>query len=263
VDNLTHLMATVSKIDEEARNKTTQYNDSKTQMANLSTKDGANLLARDLVDVLTPDVIKDGDYINTEHLTTVVVILPRGTEKEFLNVYESMSENIIPRSAMKFKDLDDKDGNSVWRVVMFKSCMEDFKKACREKRLAPRDFEYSEDAHKKLVSDREKVQDAATRQLSNVKGLYQAAWSDVMVAWVHIKAMRIFVESVLRFGMPPSFAAFTIETRGGAPARKALAQILGTKEVGSHNAEEGMGDDGEEHFPYVSFSFTPFTTPRT
>lgn len=57
-DNLTLLMSVVNKLDEEARNKTAQYNDFKTQRGNMAKKEGANLTNRDLVDVLTPDVVK-------------------------------------------------------------------------------------------------------------------------------------------------------------------------------------------------------------
>merc|ERR1719230_2058967 len=105
-------------------------------------------------------------------------------------------------SARKF-NLDDKDGNSLWRVVMFKSAADGFKKQCREKRFLVRDFEYSEESYKKLKAQREQLDEAVQRQHQLVRGLYKAAWSDAMVAWVHIKAMRVFVESVLRFGMPP------------------------------------------------------------
>merc|ERR1719336_707194 len=106
----------------------------------------------------------DDDFIYTEHLTTVAVILPRGSDQDFLKVYETMQENVVPKSARKFKDLDDKDGNSLWRVVMFKSAAEGFKKQCRERRFIVRDFEYSEDAYKRLKAQREQLEDAVKRQ---------------------------------------------------------------------------------------------------
>merc|ERR1712113_745380 len=122
-------------LDEEARNKTAQQNELKMQKTNITKKEGANLTNRDLVDVLTPDVVKNkgnanDDFIMTEHLTTVCVILPRGGENEFLQVYESLQENMVPMSAKKFEGLDDRDGNSLWRVVMFKTAVDGFKKAC-------------------------------------------------------------------------------------------------------------------------------------
>jgi len=270
VDNVTLLMSVVNKLDEEARNKTAQYNEFKTQRGNLAKKEGANLTGRDLVDVLTPDVVKlngdaDDDFIYTEHLTTICVILPRGTDQDFLKSYETMAEHVVPMSAKKFKDLDDKDGNSLWRVVMFKSAAEAFKKQCRDKRYVVRDFEYSEEAYKRLKVQREQLEDAVKRQHELVRGLYQAAWSDAMVAWMHIKAMRIFVESVLRFGMPPCFASFILTPKSGATTatRKALADVLGKGgQSGPGGDKAADAQDDEEYYPYVSLSFTPFNVQR-
>jgi len=269
VDTMTHLMGSVGKIDEEARNKTLVYNEAKTQQANISTKATANMLSQDLIDVLTPDVVKatgdmsTHDFIYSEHMTTVCVILTRGTEKEFTKTYEAMSQHVVPNSLKKFSVPADKDGNTCWRVVLFKGGVDEFKKACRDKRFAPRDFEYCEDAFKKLKTQRETIDQSLKRNLEAVLGLYKVAWSDAMVAWVHIKATRIFVESVLRFGMPPSFAAFAIAPTGGhSQARESLESILGKESEQQGTATAATGDDGEEYFPYVSFSFTPFSAPR-
>lgn len=268
-DLLTLLSSVVNKLDEEARIKTAQYNDVKSQKSNLAKKEGANLLSRDLVDVLTPEQVnmksREGtehdDFIYTEHLTTVVVILPRGTQPEFLKSYESMNENVIPQSAKHFKALDDKDGNSVWRVVVFKSEADSFKKVLRERRMVPRDFEYSEEAFRSLQAQRQKVDKEVDDHFRVVKSLYKAAWSDTVVSWVHLKAMRIYVESVLRYGMPPQFASFIVPPKLSAmpAARKQLASILGQGQPGANQGDAG---DDEEFFPYVSVSMTPFTIAR-
>lgn len=270
MDNLALIMSTTNKLDEEARNKTAQYNDYKLQQGNVSKKQGQNFISRDLVDVLTPDVVKmngtaEDDFITSEHLTTVPVILSSTAEGEFLRVYESLVENVVPMSARKFKGLDDKDGYSIWRVVMFKTAKEPFKKACRERQFIVRDFEYSEENYKKLKSQREQIDGMVKRQHDIIKGLYQAAWSEAMVAWMHVKAMRVFVESVLRFGMPPRFAAFVVTPKANATvlARKALADILGKQAAGPYEDRAfDTHDEGEEYYPYVSLSFTPFTVPR-
>lgn len=277
-DNLTLLMSIVNKLDEEARNKLAQYNESKTQKSNLAKKETASLTTRDLVDMLTPDIVKmcptgprpDDDFVTTDHMCTICLIVPRGADQDFLKNYERYCESVVPMSAKKFDKLDDKDGNSLWRVVIFRNQAENFKKACREKRLVPRDFEYSEEAYRKLVQQREAIDDTVKRQHDRVRGLCQASWSDTMVAWIHIKAMRVFVESVLRFGMPPRFASFVLAPKCGTQPnmRKALADILGknaSKEESqspySHEKmAEAAAEDGEEYFPYVSFSFTPFTS---
>lgn len=267
-DMLTYAMSTVNHIDEEARNKTAQFNDFKTQMSSLAKKDAANLAGRDLIDVLTPDRVKadggaDDDFISTEHLTTIPVIVPRGGEDDFLKTYHTMQENIVPMSARQFKGVDDKDGNTLWRVVMFRSAVDGFKKSCREKRFAVRDFEYSKDGYVKLEQQRKNVEESVKRQRDLVYGLYQAAWSDVFVAWMHIKAMRVFVESVLRFGMPPSFASFIMSPKGDSTlARKALADTLGKQAVAISASMSETADGDDEFFPYVSLSFTLFTVNR-
>merc|ERR1712217_769583 len=242
--------------------------DVKTQKGNLAKKDNVNLTGRELVDVFTPDVVvMEGgpldDFIMTEHLTTVPVILSKSSVAEFLSIYESMHENVIPRSAKHFSDLDDKDGYSVWRVVMFKNAVEAFKKQCREKRYVVRDFEYDANAHKKLEKQRADVDKLEIELRPQVLGLYQAAWSDAMVTWVHIKAMRIFIESVLRFGSPPNFGSFIMSPKANTAAatRKALEGILGKNAPqGPSGEKKGEEDEGEEYFPYVSITFTPFAT---
>lgn len=270
-DNLNLLMSSINKIDEEARNKTQQYNDMKSQRGNLAKKEAANLLTRDLVDVLTPDIVlqngnHDDDFIYTNQITTICVVLSRGADKDFLNCYETMSPNVVPQSARQFKQATDKDGNTVWRAVLFKSDAEAFRRACRERKFLPREFTYDLAGYKQLQSDRQQSEDAVTRQHSLVTLLYQAAWSDSMVAWMHVKAMRVFVESVLRFGMPPRFAAFIVSPKANAtvPARKVLADILGKGKPAQPYGEDkaAAGDDDEEYYPYVSLSFTAFAVPR-
>jgi len=273
-DNLAFLMSTTTKLDEEARAKMTQYSEKKTLKATLSKKDtAASLLQKDLVDILTPSVVKmtkggsyEDDVISTEHLTTVFVILPRGAREDFLASYEALSENVVPSSARKMNIADDKDGNSLWRVVVFKSHADVFKKGCRENRWTARDFEYSEDTYNNLVQQRETVDGAVQELHTKVRDLCGIAWSDAVVAWVHIKAMRVFVESVLRFGTPPQFAAYTMVPCAATPAiRKALGSTLAKRSetTGLYSTGKGEGDDGEEFFPYVSFSFTPFVSGRS
>merc|ERR1712137_179780 len=53
-NNLTLLLSVANKLDEEARNKSSQYNELKTAQNNMAKKDSGSLLSRDLTDVLTP-----------------------------------------------------------------------------------------------------------------------------------------------------------------------------------------------------------------
>jgi len=215
---------------------------------------------------------ENDDFVYSKFLTTVVVVLSKGTEKEFLGSYESLTPQVVPGSAKCFTSLTDKEGTSIWRVVLCTAGAptdakthganpaDNFKRACRERRYVARDFEYSADGHKKLVASRQRLEQEVSAQQAMITGIYRDAWSDVMHALVHVKAMRIFVESVLRYGMPPKFSAFVVSPPANklVPARKALASILGKGQRGP----AAEGDEDEEFFPYVSLSFVPFTAAK-
>ena len=73
---------------------------------------------------------------------------------------------------------------------------------------------------------------------------------------MHICAVRLFVESVLRDGLPPQFLGTIIQPHAKHErVRKVLAETFGV-----HGAdfwtEDGAGgrDDGKELHPYVSFT---------
>eukprot|EP00929_Paragymnodinium_shiwhaense_P118924 TRINITY_DN90820_c0_g1_i1.p1 TRINITY_DN90820_c0_g1~~TRINITY_DN90820_c0_g1_i1.p1 ORF type:complete len:401 (-),score=155.25 TRINITY_DN90820_c0_g1_i1:285-1487(-) len=272
-DNLALLTSVVQKLDEEVRTKTAQYNEAKTAKSNIAKKDGVTLPTRDLVDLLTPEkVVQKGnggdDFIETDHMTTVCVIVPRGSDKEFLAKYETFCDDVVPGSAKKFVGMDDKDGNMLFRVVVFKAGVDAFKKSCREKRVVPRDFEYSKDGYAKLLKNRADLEEQTASMHTRLKDLCQAAWSDVMVAWMHVKAMRVFVESVLRYGIGKPIAVFIVSPKAGAAvaARRSLGDTLKSTKVkqafSADKMAEAAAEEGEEYYPYVSFSFTPFASQR-
>jgi V-ATPase subunit C len=50
-------------------------------------------------------------------------------------------------------------------------------------------------------------------------------------AWIHVCAIRLFVESILRYGLPPRFLAVLMKPnpKGVAKLRKVLASTFGQK----------------------------------
>lgn len=285
--NLDFLLERVSKMDEDVRNKAMMYNDFKTQGSSLSRRDGLTFPTRDLVDLLTPEVVEPTDFIETEHLTTMVVILGRGQEPDFLKWYERPSvevtkssggvetrtteaidepETVVPMSAKKFVRFpdrpEDKDGNTVWRVVLFKSCKEKFASLARQNKYLVRDFTYSHEQFDELSKKRAAVEKETQTTLGILCQLSRMAWSDVFTSWMHIKAMRCFVECVLRFGVKTQIAAFIIFPKPSAQQslRKELANVLSTENGGK--MAEAAEADGEEYYPYVSLAFAPRAVQR-
>ena len=87
-----------------------------------------------------------------------------------------------------------------------------------------------------------------------------AAWcktsfGEAFASWIHVCAVRLFVESVLRYGLPPKFLGALIQqnTRFLPKLRKGLAEAMGGQ--GSMWSEAaGAGGGGEEMYPYVSLT---------
>lgn len=87
---------------------------------------------------------------------------------------------------------------------------------------------------------------------------------NVFSAWVHLCAIRIFVESVLRYGLPPAFLAVVL-----APRQKNESKVCRMLEHFSGGTMSGSGKfwateedpsvaslagDGIESHPYVSLT---------
>jgi len=89
------------------------------------------------------------------------------------------------------------------------------------------------------------------------------SYKEVLGCWMHILSIRIFVESILRYGLPPSFQAAVIKPHSHtrAKVRAALASQFGglvsnhwknTQEEQEQASSKGGAD--AEVFPYVSFT---------
>lgn len=263
-NNLNSLLTTVNQLDDAARNKTTQFNELKSQQANIAKKDTGTLASRDLIDVLTPNSIDTGDFVETEHLTTIPVVVPTGApEQYFLSNYEWWDDKVLPMSAKKFNTKESEEAMAIWRVVIFRSAVEGFKKKCRDEKFVARDFTFSYEKYEALQAKREELKKEYEKQDKNMKGFCKASWSDCMIAWVHIKAMRVFVESVLRFGVPPLFTSFLLQPKPSATTqlRKSLADLFSGSRR-ERTTEDLKEAEEEDYYPYVSLTFTPFSPSK-
>jgi len=276
-DNLAHLVMTVSKIDEDVKAKAYAFSDVKSslQNANKAKASGSSLVTAELVEVLTPEVVAADDFIEKEHLATVVVVVPLGQESDFVKSYEKLHQYVCPRSAkqfMKLKDgklapVEDKDGSTLWRVVLFKSAVEEFKTAAKALKFTARDFTYSTEEYASAQSKLQGLQVEFNKQEATLKRHCAASYSDTLVAWMHCKAIRVFVESILRYGVPPNFAAFIVKPTGKntTKLRTILSDVFsasglfGQSYIGAQAEKKGEGEEDEAYYPYVSLSMNPFS----
>lgn len=273
---LEDLQKGVVMIDDRCRKEMVAYNDIKQQKTNLAEKESPLLASRDMDDIMTPAVVdqfrkenNEQPFYYTDYFTTVCLALAKGAQKDFLSEYEQSVNDVVPQSAKKFP-VDDKDGNTMWRVVLFKTAKEGFMKWCREKRYIVRDFEHDPARYEKRTADRTAVSQKEEQMKKSVISACGMAWSDAMTCWTHVKAMRICVECAMRYGATSQdvlIAAMVIRAPDkAARARRDLARILGQNgsPIPYKNAtgDQKVADDDDEMLPYVSLSMTPFAVGK-
>lgn len=129
----------------------------------------------------------------------------------------------------------------------------EFAKACREKRYVLREFEWDASASSKSAMALEQLQVEVDGMKSALMRWCKTHFGDAFVAWMHIKVIRVFVESVLRYGLPVDFTAVLYKVNPGKDVQltQALDKALGT------GADEEIEEEGEEYHDFVLLKFDP------
>ena len=126
-------------------------------------------------------------------------------------------------------------------------------KACREKRFVLRDFKWDPSQATKSQMAREQLQVEVDGMKSALMRWCKTHFGDAFVAWMHIKAIRVFVESVLRYGLPVDFTSVLYKVHTGKD--QLLTQKL-DKTLGN-GADDDVDEGGEEYHDFVLLKFEP------
>ncbi|XP_031345658.1 V-type proton ATPase subunit C isoform X1 [Photinus pyralis] len=203
----------VGQIDADLKTKSTAYNNLKGNLQSLEKKQTGSLLTRNLADL----VKKEHFILDSEYLTTLLVIVPKSQFHEWQTLYEKLTDMVVPRSSVLITQ-DQEYG--LYTVSLFKKVADEYKLHAREKKFIVRDFTYNEEelaAGKneitKLVTDKKKQFGPLVRWL-------KVNFSECFCAWIHVKALRVFVESVLRYGLPVNFQAILLH-----PSKKSVKRL--------------------------------------
>ncbi|KAF5293005.1 hypothetical protein FQA39_LY13774 [Lamprigera yunnana] len=246
----------VGQIDADLKTKSTAYNNLKGSLQSLEKKQTGSLLTRNLADL----VKKEHFILDSEYLTTLLVIVPKQQSHEWQTLYEKLTDMVVPRSSQLITQ-DSEYG--LYTVSLFKKVTEEFKLHAREKKFVVRDFTYNEEelaAGKneitKLVTDKKKQFGPLVRWL-------KVNFSECFCAWIHVKALRVFVESVLRYGLPVNFQAILLHPnkKSAKRLRDVLNQLYGHLDSSALQASSGvdsvdipgLGFGQSEYYAYVYY----------
>lgn len=230
------------------------YNEIEHERAALVKSDEALLNEKSLKNVLS----KAEATLDSEYLTYSFIAVPKDIDREWLSSYETISQMVVPRSAIAVSEDNE---FRLYRVIVFKKFENEFAKKCRENKYFPRNADFDEDSKKtggnktngknseygssssqsghgkgadssygsradstadgddmdedddqyghdlslkerlKILNDKEKI--------SRYESLLfvQVVFHDAFEAYAHLKVIHTFIESVLRYGLPPNFCA--------------------------------------------------------
>jgi len=244
------IISQVAKLDEELKAKSSEYNNLLHTISAAERIIGGNLGVKDLI-----DIVKEEQVIETEYMETLFVAVPKVSSKMFIQEYEKLTEYVLPRSALLVEsDLE----YELYRVVMFRKVSEEFKIKAREKKYVVREFKFTTDKSGK--ADKKKMDAEKEKLRKNLIRWCKTNFSEAFIGWIHLKAIRVVVESILRYGLPQHYQAMLLLPNKNRQTRlrKALQELYGhlmsQSIFQSHDSkdEDEVGPDAEKFYPYIS-----------
>ena len=164
----------------------------------LITSLSGNLSTKSLSSIVDPSTLVQ----SSEYLESHVVAVPNPVYKDFIKSYETISPMVVPRSCLRITADSE---YTLYAVTTFKKYSHDFVQRSRERRWIPRDFRYVEGGREAELKEVQRVGGDERRVWGEVLRLGRTGWGDAVMAWIHVLALRVFVETVLRYGLPSEY----------------------------------------------------------
>ncbi|KAK4689915.1 V-type H+-transporting ATPase subunit C, partial [Tremellales sp. Uapishka_1] len=201
VDALTKEM---NSIDQTQKQKSQSYNLAKGGLTNIQRKKTGNLSTKSLL-----DVVKKGDLVeDSEYLDTLLVAVPKTLAKDWQDKYERLTTMVVPRSTQKIAADDE---YLLQTVTVFKKVREEYVHKCRENRFIVRDFKWDDAALEKQKKETADLEVEEKELWTDLLRLSRINFSEAYQILAHLKTIRLFVESVLRYGLPADYAGVVVK----------------------------------------------------
>ncbi|XP_036737567.1 V-type proton ATPase subunit C 2 isoform X2 [Manis pentadactyla] len=295
-------LAKLSQIEMDLKSRTAAYNTLRLNLENLEKKSTGNLFTRTLSDIVSKeDFVLDSEYLITllvivpkqsytqwqktyESLSDMVV--PRSTK-----LIAEDSEGGLFTVTLFRKVMDDFKTKAKENKFTVREFYYDEKEIKREREemtrlLSDKKQQYQTSCvalkkgsstfpdHKVKVTplgnpDRPAAGQPDRERESEGEGegpllrWLKVNFSEAFIAWIHIKALRVFVESVLRYGLPVNFQAVLLQPHKKSSTKR-LREVLNSvfrhlDEVAAASILDasveipGLQLNNQDYFPYVYF----------
>ncbi|KAL3617603.1 V-type proton ATPase subunit C [Castilleja foliolosa] len=242
----------IARIEDDLKVRISEYSNVRSQLNAINRKQGGSLAVRDLSNLVKPQ-----DIVSTEHLTTLLAIVSKYSQKDWLSSYETLTTYVVPRSSKK---LHEDNEYALYTVTLFSRDADNFRTKARERNFQIRDFEYNSETQESRTQELEKLmQDQESLRSSLLQWCY-VSYGEVFSSWMHFCAVRVFSESILRYGLPPSFLSVVLSPslKSEKKVRSILEGLCSSSNSAYWKTEDeggvaGLSSEADSH-PYVSFT---------
>jgi V-type H+-transporting ATPase subunit C len=199
----------IQNIDNDVKGKFNQYNGVKANLAALQRKQTGNLSTKSLTPIVDPSLL----VTDSEYLETHLIVVPNNARKDFLKTYETLAPMVVPRSAI---EVSKDDEFTLFAVTTFKDTelkkhSTEFVQKCREQKWTPRQYKYVEGGREEEQRELDRVAREEKKVWGEALRLGRTGWSESVMVWAHVMTLRVFVETVLRYGLPLEFVAALVK----------------------------------------------------
>ena len=125
----------------------------------------------------------------------MLVVVPLNLLEDWYAKYESLTDMVVPReTSMIFQDSD----HAVMTVSLFHQVVDEFKHKARENKFVVRDFVFDPVESQTAKNELTQLRIEKKKEFGTLVRWLKTNFSESFIAWIHIKALRIHVDSVLR-----------------------------------------------------------------
>ncbi|KAL1554011.1 V-type proton ATPase subunit C [Salvia divinorum] len=242
----------IAKIEDDLKVRVAEYSNVRSQLNAINRKQAGSLAVRDLSNLVKPQ-----DIVTSEHLITLLAVVSKYSQKDWLSSYETLTDYVVPKSSKK---LHEDNEYALYTVTLFSRDADNFRARARERSFQVRDFEYNPETQDSRKQELDKLmQDQDTLRSSLLQWCY-TSYGEVFSSWMHFCAVRVFSESILRYGLPPSFLSVVLSpsVKNEKKVRSILEGLCSSSNSTYWKTEDeggmaGFAGDADAH-PYVSFT---------
>lgn len=163
-----------------------------------------NLATKSLTPIVKPSLLLQ----DSEYLETHLIAVPTNAKKDFLKSYETLSPMVVPRSSV---EIDHDDEFTLFAAVTFKKHGAEFVHKCREQKWTPRQYKHIEGGREEEQRELDRVTNEERKVCGEALRMGRTGWSESVMIWIHALTLRVFVEAVLRYGLPLDYVTVLIK----------------------------------------------------